>query len=94
MPSLSVVIVVSPLSSIVKDQVTYLRSHGLEAALIGESAKQDNDIFEGKIKCHFLHGSPESFVGYIKFLEMFSQQHYWQNVVAVVCDQVHTVVHW
>ena len=50
-----------------KDQVTYLRSHGLEAAFIGESAKQDNDIFEGKIKCHFLHGSPESFVGEIKF---------------------------
>ena len=94
MPSLPVVIVVSPLSSIVKDQVTYLRSHGFEAAFIGESAKQDNDIFEGKIKCHFLYGSPESFVGDIKFREMFSQQHYRQNVVAVVCDEVHTVVHW
>ena len=67
MPSLPVVIVVSPLSSIVKDQVTYLRSHGFEAAFIGESAKQDNDIFEGKIKCHFLYGSPESFVRDIKF---------------------------
>lgn len=94
MPSLPVVIVVSPLSSIVKDQVTYLRSHGFEAAFIGESAKQDNDIFEGKIKCHFLYGSPESFVGDIKFRKMFSQQHYRQNVVAVVCDEVHTVVHW
>ena len=93
MPSLPVVIVVSPLSSIVKDQVTYLRSHGFEAAFIGESAKQDN-IFESKIKCHFLYGSPESFVGDIKFREMFSQQHYRQNVVAVVCDEVHTVVHW
>ena len=34
MPSLPVVIVVSPLSSIVKDQVKYLRSHGVEAAFI------------------------------------------------------------
>ncbi|CAH3030575.1 unnamed protein product [Porites evermanni] len=81
-------------NSIVKDQVTYLRSHGFEAAFIGESAKQDNDIFEGKIKCHFLYGSPESFFGDIKFQEMFPQQHYSQNVVAVVCDEVHTVVHW
>ena len=71
-----------------------MRSHGFEAAFIGESAKKDNDIFEGKIKCHFLYGRPESFVGDIKFQEMFSQQHYSQNVVAVVCDEVHTVVHW
>ena len=51
-----------------------------------------NDIFEGKIKCHFLYGRPESFVGDIKFREMFSQQYYRQNIVAVVCDEVHTVV--
>ena len=54
-----------------KDQVTYLRSHGFEAAFIGESGKQDNDIFEGKIKCNFLCGSPVSFVGDIKFREMY-----------------------
>ena len=45
MPSLPLVIVVSPLSSIVRDQVTHLRPHGFEAAFIGESGKQDNDIF-------------------------------------------------
>lgn len=92
-PSSPVVIVVSPLSSIVKDQVGYLRSLGFEAAFIGESENQDKDIIEGKVKSQFLYGSPESFVGDTKFREMFSQLHYRQNVVAVVCDEVHTVVH-
>ena len=88
------VIVVSPLSSIVKDQVSYLTSLGFEAAFIRESEKQDKDIIEGKVKSQFLYGSPESVVGDTKFRETFSQLHYRHNVVAVVCDEVHTVIHW
>ena len=94
MPPSPVVIVVCPLSSIVKDQVSYLRSLGFEAAFIGENEKRDKDIVEGKVKCQFLYGSPESFVGDRKFKEMFFQPQYRRNVVAVVCDEVHTVVHW
>ena len=93
MPSSPVVIVVSPLSSIVKDQVGFLRSLCFEAAFIGQSEKQDRDIIEGKGKAQFLYGSPESFVGDTKFREVFSLLHYRHNVVAVVCDEVHTVVH-
>lgn len=88
------VIVVSPLTSIVKDQVGYLRNLGFEVAFIGESEKLDKDIIQGNIKAQFLYGSPESIVGDIKFKEMFSQLHYRRNVVAIVCDEVHTVVHW
>jgi len=94
MPSFPLVIVVSPLTSIVKDQVGFLRNLGFEVAFIGESEKLDNDIIEGNINAQFLYGSPESIVGDIKFKDMFSQLHYRQNVAAIVCDEVHTVVHW
>lgn len=94
MPAFPLVIVVSPLTSIVKDQVGYLRNLGFEVAFIGESEKLDKDIIQGNIKAQFLYGSPESIVGDIKFKEMFSQLHYRRNVVAIVCDEVHTVVHW
>ena len=94
MPSFPLVIVISPLTSIVKDQVGFLRNLGFEVAFIGESEKLDNDIIEGNIKAQFLYGSPESMVGDIKFKDMFSQLHYRQNVAAIVCDEVHTVVHW
>ena len=94
MPSFPLVIVISPLTSIVKDQVGFLRNLGFEVAFIGESEKLDNDIIEGNIKAQFLYGSPESIVGDIKFKDMFSQLHYRQNVAAILCDEVHTVVHW
>ena len=83
MPAFLLVFVVSPLSSIAKDQVGFLRSLGFEVAFIGES-----DIIERNIKAHFLYGSPESIVGDIKFKEMFSHLHYGQNVAAIVCDEV------
>ena len=54
MPAFLLVFVVSPLSSIAKDQVGFLRSLGFEVAFIGES-----DIIE-RIKAHFLYASPES----------------------------------
>ena len=83
MPAFPLVIVVSPLSSIVKDQVGFLTNLGFEVAFIGEG-----DIIEGNIKAQFLYGSPESIVGDIKFKEMFSHLHYRQNVAAIVCDEV------
>ena len=94
MPAFPLDIVVSPLSSIVKDQVGYLRNLGFEVAFTGESEKLDKDIIEGNIKAQFLYGSPESLVGDIKFKGMFTQLHYRRNVVAIVCHEVHTVVHW
>ena len=83
MPEFPLVIVVSPLSSIVKDQVGFLTNLGFEVAFIGEG-----DIIEGNIKAQFLYGSPESIVGDIKFKEMFSHLHYRQTVAAIVCDEV------
>jgi len=66
-----------------------LRNPGFEVAFNGESEKLDKYIIEGNIKA-----SPESLVGDIKFKEMFTQLHYRRNVVAIVCDEVHIVVHW
>ena len=83
MPEFPLVIVVSPLSSIVKDQVGFLTNLGFEVAFIGEG-----DIIEGNIKAQFLYGSPESIVRDIKFKEMFSHLHYRQNVAALVCEEV------
>ena len=77
------VIVVSPLSSIVKDQVGFLTNLSFEVAFIGEG-----DIIEGNMKAQFLYGSPESIVRDIKFKEMFSHLHYRQNVAAIVCGEV------
>ena len=88
------VIVVCPLNSIIKDQVNHLSSLGLKFAFLGESAEMDKTIIEGSAEIDLLYGSPESFVGDDKFQGMFSNDFFRKNAVAVVCDEVHTVVHW
>lgn len=93
-PPSPLVTVVSPLSSIVEDQVGYLRSLGLEVAFIGESKKLDKDIIMGKLNAQLLYGSAGEYIGEAKFREMFLMLHYRRKVVAVVCDKGHTVVHW
>ena len=88
------VIVVCPLKSIIKDQVSYLRSLGLKAGYVGESDELDKRIINGTAQIDLLYGSPESFVGEEKIRGMFSNMFYHKNVAAVVCDEVHTLVHW
>ena len=74
--------------------MNYLRSLGLKAAFVGESAENDKKIIEGTAEIDLLYGSPESFVGDDKFRGMFSNDFFRRNTVAVVYDEVHTVVHW
>ena len=93
-PSTPLVVVISPLMSIVEDQVKYLRSIGIQAAYIGESKTKDAEILNGEGAFSLLFGSPESLTGDKKFREMFSKEFYQKNTVAIVCDEVHTAVHW
>ena len=51
-------------------------------------------MLDGKWGLPVLHGSPESLTGDEKFRAMFSKEFYQKNTVAVVCDEVHTAVHW
>ena len=94
MSSSPLVIVVCPIKSTIKDQVNYLRSLGLKAGYVGESDELDKRIINGTAQIDLLYGSPESFVGEEKIRGMFSNMFYRKNVAAVVCDEVHTVVHW
>ena len=93
-PSTPLVVVISPLMSIVEDQVKYLRSTGIQAAYIGESKTKVAEILNGEGAFSLLFGSPESLTGDKKFREMFTKEFYQKNTVAVVCDEVHTAVHW
>ncbi|XP_068726455.1 putative ATP-dependent DNA helicase Q1 [Montipora capricornis] len=77
-----------------KDRVKYLRSIGIQAAYIGESKTKDAEILNEEGALSLLFGSPESLTGDRKFREMFSKKFYQENTVAVVCDEVHTAVHW
>ena len=75
-PPNPLVVVISPLISIVEDQVKNLRSLGVKAGYIGESKKSDREILDGKGDYALLYGSPETLTGDEKFREMFSMEFY------------------
>ena len=77
-----------------EDQVKWLRSRGFAAAYIGESNDKDRSIIHGQGNFNFVYGSPESLADDSRFRDMFSQDFYRKNTLAIVCDQVHTVVDW
>ena len=58
-PSKPLVVIVSPLLSIMEDQVKWLRSRGFAAAYIGESNDKDRSIIHGQGNFNFVYGSPE-----------------------------------
>ena len=91
-PSKPLVVIVCLLLSIMEDQVKWLRSRGF--AYIGESNDKDRSIIHGQENFNFVYGSPESLAGDSRFRDMFSQIFYRRNTVAIVCDEVHTVVDW
>lgn len=47
-------------ASIIKDQVSYLRSLGLKAAFVGESVEIDKRIIKGTAEMDILYGSREA----------------------------------
>ena len=49
-PSTPLVVVISPLMSIIEDQVKYLRSTGIQAAYIRESKTKDAEILNRSLK--------------------------------------------
>lgn len=93
-PSNPLVVIVSLLLSIMEDQVKWLRSPGFAAAYIGESNDKDRSIIDGQGNFNFVYGSPESLAGDSRFWDMFSLDFYRRNTVAIVCDEVHTVIDW
>jgi len=90
----ALVVIVPPLLSIIGDQVKWLRSRGLAAAYIGESNDNDRNVIDGQGNFNFVYGSPESLACDRRFRDMFFQDFFRRNTVAIVCDEVHTVVDW
>ncbi len=91
----STVIVVSPLLSLIKDQVKQVNENcGISAAGIYEGQSEDvcRDIEEGNYS--LLYASPESLLGKRRWRMLTSSQSFRQNCVAVVVDEAHCLVNW
>lgn len=91
-PTNPIVLVVSPLKSLMSDQVSILTSKGIRAGCVGQSKPMDADIKAGKFP--FVYGSPEVLVGSAEWRTALQHSDLRERFVAVVVDEAHTVVQW
>ena len=89
-----IVIVVSPLSSLMKDQVCRLISHGVSATSLNETSSEDSiqAVLSGAFSVVF--GSPESWLDNEIWRKMIGNDVYKKSVRAVVVDEAHVISHW
>lgn len=96
--STSIVIVVSPLISLMKDQVHSLESKGVKSMFVTKETARDCDdsstekLYEGCFQIVFF--SPEALLCNDTWREMLQTPIYLKNVVAFVIDEAHLVKKW
>ena len=85
----SVIVVVSPLISLMKDQVEKYNGKGVKCAYIGQEIEIHSQCLDESIlkeEYHILYSSPESLLGNDKWRDMLSSPVYQKNLVAIVVD--------
>ena len=91
----SIAIVISPLISLMQDQVMYLKSLGITAEFIGE--EQDDDGAKNAVErgeCQLVYGSPEAFLSSKRWRNMISSKVYKERLCLIAVDEAHCVSHW
>ncbi|XP_031575438.1 uncharacterized protein LOC116309047 [Actinia tenebrosa] len=86
------VIVVTPLVSIMKDQVTELKEHGLNAfPLLNEES--DEDILNSLETAELIYGIFETWLSQ-RWLKELKDGQLGKQIVSIVIDEVHSVTLW
>ena len=95
LPSSSSTLVISPLQSLMLDQVTKLKKIGISAAAIyaGQSEEVLKDIEEGGIFSIILT-SPESMLATDRWRRFLLSATFTSNCVCVAFDEAHCIAHW
>ena len=91
----SIVVVVSPLIALMKEQVVKYRSKGLKAQFVGSgqtNAKSEEEVESGQ--CQLVFISPEALMCVLRWREMFRNQIYQTKLVGFVVDEAHLCKTW
>lgn len=88
----SCVVIIAPLISIMSEQCKKLEGLGFNATYIGKDSSE-NDLIE-KAEFDFIYGSPEQFVGDLKWRSVLKSSQFQEKMKAIVVDEAHTVIQW
>ena len=84
-----IVLVISPLVSLIQDQGKGLQKRGIKASFIGGGLEEANfkEIVNGEM--NIVYSSAEAMLANDRWREMICSQVYQKNVVAVAVDEAH-----
>ena len=91
----SVVVVVTPLLSIMETQIKELTNLGVPAVNLSdveENTLIEKEVKEGKFR--ILFGTPETWIRQEKWYSMLQTTIYQERVLAVVADEAHCLPQW
>ena len=90
----SIVLVISPLVSLMLDQVRFLKSLGISAEIIGDeqSCEQARKLVE-RGQCQTVYGSPEAFLSTKRWRAMLNNDACKKGLLVAVYE-AHCVSHW
>jgi ATP-dependent DNA helicase RecQ len=89
----NIVLIVSPLISLMKDQIAKLEHFGITAINLAEAkdALTKQQLLNGEFT--YIFGSPEAFLS-TESRQMLKSKMYKENVVGVFIDESHCVAKW
>ena len=91
----SIVVVISPLNSLMSDQVDSCTSKGLKAVCVcanDESKQCYQSVISGEYQIVYI--SPEYIIGRRMWRDMLLNEQYQKRLVGVIVDEAHCVKHW
>ena len=90
----SKVVIISPLQSLMEDQVRYLKSVGLTAIALHDKHSEDElkKVEEGKYS--YLFASPEKMLNSDKWRMLLSCDVYRKSLISVIVDEAHCISQW
>ena len=92
----SIAIIISPLISLMQDQVTNFNRMGISSVSISDkestSKESRRNILKGRYQLIFM--SPESLFFNLDWRRMLSTDVYMKNLIAFIVDEAHCVTKW
>lgn len=92
-PKQHIVVVVSPLIRLMKDQVSKLKGLGVQAVSLSDIKDEENQDLE-KGRYSVVYGTPEEWLYNRRWRSMLSSDIYASNVCAIAVDEVHVIKQW
>ena len=93
-PNQSIVVVISPLVALMKDQVSFLRSLNVPAEFVAAEQVESvlKEVEAGKYR--LVYASPESMLSADRWRRMLTSKVYQKNLIGIAVDEAHCISHW